>query len=229
MHGLGRADEPDADARADGDVRQVRDPAEGSRGRGVVVLGVAVVLEGVGGSALGLAADGGELGNGGGVDVGVESDREVRREVRGHRAEDVHRLPPGLGRVRDVPVRRARAVQVHGAERGDAERVQRARGVAGVEPRAHGRERRARIRRRELRARDDAIGLALRHRAHPRRAPALDPAPAKRGGGRAASVAGGRRSGSAGWRGGRSHRAGVASNARSRQSRAESGTNVLVG
>ena len=67
-----------------------------------------------------------ELGERRRVDVSVEEDR--RRRVDGaQRAEDVGVLPAGLGRRRDVPVRRARRVQVHRPEGGDAQRVVAAR------------------------------------------------------------------------------------------------------
>ena len=60
------------------------------------------------------------------VDVCVKEDG--RRGVDGaQRAEDVGVLPAGLRRRRDVPVRRARRVQVHRPEGGDAQRVVAAR------------------------------------------------------------------------------------------------------
>ena len=68
------------------------------------------------------------------VDVGVKEDG--RRGVDGaQRAEDIGVLPARLGRRRDVPVRRARRVQVHRPEGGDAESVVAAR----LQPRCGGR------------------------------------------------------------------------------------------
>ena len=68
------------------------------------------------------------------VDVGVKEDG--RRRVDGaQRAEDVGVLPAGLGRRRDVPVRRARRVQVHRTEGRNAQRVVPAR----LQPRCGGR------------------------------------------------------------------------------------------
>ena len=68
------------------------------------------------------------------VDVGVKEDG--RRGVDGaQRAEDIGVLPARLGRRCDVPVRRARRVQVHRPEGGDAESVVAAR----LQPRCGGR------------------------------------------------------------------------------------------
>ena len=68
------------------------------------------------------------------VDVGVKEDG--RRRVDGaQRAEDVGVLPAGLRRRRDVPVRRARRVQVHRTEGRNAQRVVPAR----LQPRCGGR------------------------------------------------------------------------------------------